>query len=141
MVGAGVVEIPAGRFRMGSVGFYPEEGPVREVEVVSRSTAGRLRSRGLPGLLRRQGIGRSPSGHRRPLTTRTPTPLLLVAGSAVFRPTPHPVPLYSAECVGQSDTTDDASSRRVFATVEEAVEAATTLRSGNTSQTSTRETP
>jgi hypothetical protein len=25
-------------------------------------------------------------------------PLLLVAGSAVFRPTPHPVPLYSAEC-------------------------------------------
>lgn len=68
-------------------------------------------------------------------------PLLLVAGSAVFRPTPHPVPLYSAECVGQSDTTDDASSRRVFATVEEAVEAATTLRSGNTSQTSTRETP
>src|SRR3712207_662520 len=59
-------------------------------------------------------------------------PLLLVAGSAVFRPTPHPVPLYSAECVGQSDTTDDASPRRVFATVEEAVEAATTLRSGNT---------
>ena len=52
MVGAGMVEIPAGRFRMGSVGFYPEEGPVREVEVVSRSTAGRLRSRGLPGLLR-----------------------------------------------------------------------------------------
>src|ERR687894_462059 len=99
MVGAGMVEIPAGRFRMGSVGFYPEEGPVREVEVVSRSTAGRLRSRGVPGLLRRPGIGRSPSGHRRPLTTRTPTPLLLVAGSAVFRPTPHPVPLYSAECV------------------------------------------
>ena len=39
MVGAGMVEIPAGRFRMGSVGFYPEVGPVREVEVVSRSTA------------------------------------------------------------------------------------------------------
>jgi hypothetical protein len=73
MVGAGMVEIPAGRFRMGSVGFYPEEGPVREVEVVSRSTAGRLRSQGLPGLLRRPGIGRSPSGLRWPLTTRTPT--------------------------------------------------------------------
>ena len=27
MVGVGMVEIPAGRFRMGSVGFYPEEGP------------------------------------------------------------------------------------------------------------------
>jgi formylglycine-generating enzyme required for sulfatase activity len=26
MVGAGMVEIPAGRFRMGSVGFHPEEG-------------------------------------------------------------------------------------------------------------------
>ena len=83
---------------MGSVGFYPEEGPVREVEVVSRSTAGRLRSRGLPGLLRRPGIGRWPSGHRRPLTTRTPTP---AAGRGIggVRPTPHPVPLYSAECV------------------------------------------
>ena len=47
MVGAGMVEIPAGRFRMGSVGFYPEEGPVREVEVVSRSTAGRGYGRGV----------------------------------------------------------------------------------------------
>ena len=28
-----MVEIPAGRFRMGSADFYPEEGPVREVEV------------------------------------------------------------------------------------------------------------
>ena len=28
-----MVQIPAGRFRMGSAGFYPEERPVREVEV------------------------------------------------------------------------------------------------------------
>jgi len=41
----------------------------------------------------------------------------------------------------QSDTTDDAGSRRVFATVEEAVGAATALPSGITSQTSTQETP
>jgi formylglycine-generating enzyme required for sulfatase activity len=27
------VELPAGRFRMGSIGLYPEEGPIREVEV------------------------------------------------------------------------------------------------------------
>ena len=33
MVIEDMVEIPAGRFRMGSVAFYPEEGPVREVEV------------------------------------------------------------------------------------------------------------
>jgi hypothetical protein len=90
MVGAGMVEIPAGRFRMGSVGFYPEEGPVREAEVVSRSTAGRLRSRGLPGLLRRPGIGRSPSGHRRPLTTRTPTPCCWSRDRRCFVPLPTP---------------------------------------------------
>jgi formylglycine-generating enzyme required for sulfatase activity len=29
-----MAEIPAGRYRMGSANFYPEEGPVREVEVV-----------------------------------------------------------------------------------------------------------
>ena len=33
MAAAKMVEIPAGRFKMGSVGFYPEEGPVREVPV------------------------------------------------------------------------------------------------------------
>ena len=75
---------------MGSVGFYPEEGPVREVEVVSRSTAGRLRSRGLPGLLRRPGIGRWPSGHRRPLTTRTPTPCCWSRDRRCFVPLPTP---------------------------------------------------
>lgn len=29
----GMVEIPAGRFRMGSDCFYAEEGPVRDVQV------------------------------------------------------------------------------------------------------------
>ena len=28
-----MVRIPAGRFRMGQTGFYPEEEPVRQVEV------------------------------------------------------------------------------------------------------------
>ena len=28
-----MIEIPAGRFRMGSAEFYPEERPIREVEV------------------------------------------------------------------------------------------------------------
>jgi hypothetical protein len=75
---------------MGSVGFYPEEGPVREVEVVSRSIAGRLWSRGLPGLLRRPGIGRSPSGHRRPLTTWTPIPCCWSRDRRCFVPLPTP---------------------------------------------------
>src|SRR5437763_17078447 len=33
MVGAETVDLPSGRFRMGSVGFYPEGSPVREIEV------------------------------------------------------------------------------------------------------------
>ena len=31
--GAEMVEIPAGAFGMGSAAFYPEEGPVREVQI------------------------------------------------------------------------------------------------------------
>lgn len=30
-----MIEIPAGSFRMGSADFYPEEAPVREVEISS----------------------------------------------------------------------------------------------------------
>jgi len=33
MGGADTVEIPAGTFRMGSADFYPEEQPVREVQL------------------------------------------------------------------------------------------------------------
>lgn len=31
----GMVPVPGGTFRMGSTGFYPEEGPVREIAVDS----------------------------------------------------------------------------------------------------------
>ena len=72
-------------------GLLPGGGPgVREVEVVSRSTTGRLRSRGLPGLLRRPGIGRSPSGHWRSLTARTPTPCCWSRDRRCFVPLPTP---------------------------------------------------
>ena len=82
---------PRGEVPDGLGGLLPGGGPgVREVEVVSRSTAGRLRSRGLPGLLRRPGIGRSPSGHRRPLTTRTPTPCRWSRDRRCFVPLPTP---------------------------------------------------
>ena len=30
-----MVEIPGGRFRMGSTDYYPEEGPVREARIGS----------------------------------------------------------------------------------------------------------
>ena len=82
---------PRGEVPDGLGGLLPGGEPgVREVEVVSRSTAGRLRSRGLPGLLRRPGIGRSPSGHRRPLTTRTPTPCCWSRDRRCFVPLPTP---------------------------------------------------
>ena len=98
MVGAGMVEIPAGRFRMGSVGYYPEGGGLR-------GRGGFAIDRGtvlVAGFARfaeetayRTLAGRPPEAADCP----DAVPLLLVAGSAVFRPTPHPVPLYSAECV------------------------------------------
>jgi formylglycine-generating enzyme required for sulfatase activity len=34
-MGGDMVEIPAGRFRMGSNDFYPDEGPVRELDVAA----------------------------------------------------------------------------------------------------------
>ncbi|MCC2627702.1 MAG: hypothetical protein K0S14_1352 [Thermomicrobiales bacterium] len=99
MVGAGMVEIPAGRFRMGSVGFYPEEGPG------PRGRGGFAIDRGkvtVVGFTRfAEETGYRTLAERPPEAAEYPDadPLLPVAGSAVFRPTPHPVPLYSAECV------------------------------------------
>jgi formylglycine-generating enzyme len=31
--GEDMVRLPAGQFKMGSTGFYPEEAPIREVDV------------------------------------------------------------------------------------------------------------
>jgi sulfatase modifying factor 1 len=94
MDGTEMVEIPAGSFQMGCADFYPEERPVREVQVDSFA------------------IGRGPvtvaqftrftdeTGHLT-LAERQPDPAdypdadpsLLVPGSAVFHPTHGPVPL------------------------------------------------
>jgi sulfatase modifying factor 1 len=89
-----MIELPGGRCRMGSADFYPEEGPVREVEVDAFS------------------IDRTPvtvadytrfvdeTGYEtvaeRPLDAGDypdADPALLVPGSIVFHPTPGPVPL------------------------------------------------
>jgi formylglycine-generating enzyme len=94
MIREGMIEIPAGSFRMGSADFYPEEAPVRDVEVESFA------------------IDRAPvtvsqfarfvaETEHVTLAERTPDPVaypgadpsLLRAGSAVFHPTPGPVPL------------------------------------------------
>jgi formylglycine-generating enzyme len=89
-----MVEIPAGTFRMGSAAFYPEERPVREVVV-----GGFAIDRGpvTVGQFARfvEQTGYVTLAERAPDAADYPDadPSLLVAGSAVFHPTPHPVPL------------------------------------------------
>ena len=88
------IEIPAGRFRMGSDAFYPEEAPVRNVEV-----GGFAIDRG-PVTVERFARFVDESGYvtvaERPLDPADPPgadPSLLVEGSVVFQPTRGPVPL------------------------------------------------
>jgi formylglycine-generating enzyme len=93
MVGAETVDLPSGRFRMGSVGFYPEESPVREIEV-----DGFAIDRG-PVTVAQFARFSDETGYVT-LAERPPNPdeysdadpSLLVPGSAVFHPTPRRVP-------------------------------------------------
>ncbi len=89
-----MIQIPAGRFRMGSVGFYPEEGPVREVEVAGFSIDRRpVTVAQFARFL--QEAGYVTLAERAPEAADYPDadPSLLRAGSVVFHPTPGPVPL------------------------------------------------
>lgn len=89
-----MVEIPAQRFRMGSETFYPEEAPVRAVELgdfaidrgpVTVSQFARFVDE----------TGYTTLAEQAPDAADYPDadPALLVAGSAVFHPTAGPVPL------------------------------------------------
>jgi formylglycine-generating enzyme len=94
-VNAEMVDIPAGRFRMGCTRFYPEEGPVREVEIdgfaidPSPVTVAEFAAFA-------EETGYVTVAERPPDPADYPEadPALLVAGSAVFHPTPGPVPLH-----------------------------------------------
>jgi len=89
-----MVEIEPRTFWMGCDRFYPEEQPVREVEV------GRFAIDRGPVTVAQFARFVSQTGYVT-VAERTPDPIdypeadpdLLVAGSAVFHPTPHPVPL------------------------------------------------
>lgn len=89
-----MLDIPAGRFSMGAERFYPEEAPVRDVEV-----DGFAIDRG-PVTVAQYTRFVDETGYVT-LAERTPDPAkypdadpsLLVPGSAVFRPTAHPVSL------------------------------------------------
>jgi formylglycine-generating enzyme len=94
MVGAQMVELPAGRFRMGSVGFYPEESPVREVEVDGFAIdRGPVTVAQYARFTHETGYVTLAERPPKPEDYPDADPSLLVAGSAVFHPTRHPVPL------------------------------------------------
>jgi formylglycine-generating enzyme required for sulfatase activity len=91
---AEMVEIPAGAFRMGSAEFYAEEHPVREVQVAAFAIdRGPVTVAQFARFVEQTGYvtvaERAPSAADYP----DADPSLLVAGSAVFHPTPGPVPL------------------------------------------------
>jgi formylglycine-generating enzyme len=94
---ADMIEIPTGRFRMGSAEFYAEEGPVREVEV-----DGFAIQRGPVTVAQftrfTEDTGYVTLAERAPDPADYPDadPSLLVPGSAVFHPTPGPVPLHDS---------------------------------------------
>jgi sulfatase modifying factor 1 len=97
MVSKDMIEIPAGCFRMGSAGFYPEEAPVREVQV-----GGFAIDRGPVTVAQFarfvEETGYLTLAERPPDPAEYPDadPSLLYAGSAVFHPTPGPVPLHDS---------------------------------------------
>lgn len=94
MIGAEMLEIPAGTFRMGSVGFYPEEGPVREVEVARFAIdRGPVTVAQFARFADQTGYTTLAERPPDPADYPDADPTLLVAGSAVFHPTGHPVPL------------------------------------------------
>ncbi len=89
-----MVEILAGGFQMGSESFYPEEGPVRMVEVNGFAIdRGPVTVAEFTRFVEDTRYVTFPERAPDPADYPDADPSLLVAGSAVFRPTPHPVPL------------------------------------------------
>jgi len=90
----GMVEIPAGRFRMGSGDFYAEEGPVRDVEVHAFAIdRGPVTVTQFTRFVQETGYVTVAERPPDPADYPEADPSLLVEGSAVFNPTPGPVPL------------------------------------------------
>jgi formylglycine-generating enzyme len=89
-----MVHVPGGRFRMGSAEFYPEEAPVRELDMgaftIDRGpvTVGQF-TRFVEETEYMTVAERTPN----PSDYPDADPSLLRPGSAVFHPTPGPVPL------------------------------------------------
>ena len=91
---AGKTWIPGGTFRMGSEEFYPEEAPVREVEVdgfwLDEHPVTVAEFRRFVKATGHQTTAELPPD---PADYPDADPAQLVPGSIVFRPTPGPIPL------------------------------------------------
>ncbi len=95
MNGPDMIEIPAGSFRMGSAEFYPEEGPVREVQVDAFAIGrGPVTVAQFTRFTEQTGYVTLAEREPDPADYPDADPSLLVPGSAVFHPTPGPVPLH-----------------------------------------------
>jgi formylglycine-generating enzyme required for sulfatase activity len=89
-----MVEVASGTFMMGSDHFYPEEQPVRQVAVDGfKIDRGPVTVAHFARFVEQTGY--VTVAERAPDAADYPDadPALLVAGSVVFHPTPHPVPL------------------------------------------------
>ena len=89
-----MVEIPPGTFTMGSERFYAEEQPVREVSVDGfEIDRGPVTVDQFTRFVEQTGYVTLAERAPEPADYPEADPALLVAGSAVFHPTPQPVPL------------------------------------------------
>jgi sulfatase modifying factor 1 len=90
-----MVQIPAGRFRMGSADFYPEEAPVRDVEVGGFAIdRGPVTVAQFARFVEEAGYLTVAERPPDPAAYPDADPALLREGSVVFHPTPGPVPLH-----------------------------------------------
>lgn len=89
-----LVEVPAGTFAMGSTDFYPDEGPVREVEVEGfRIERTPVTNRQFAAFVADTGYVTVAEQAPDPADFPGADPALLVPGGLVFTPTTGPVPL------------------------------------------------
>jgi|ERR1700722_1339196 len=97
MIREGMIQIPAGSFRMGSIDFYPEEAPVREVEVSGFAIdRGPVTVAQFTRFIQETGYLTLAERPPDPAAYPDADPSLLREGSVVFHPTPGPVPLNDA---------------------------------------------
>jgi formylglycine-generating enzyme len=94
MSGPDMIRLPGGRFRMGSAEFYPEEAPVRDVEVGAFAIdRGPVTVDRFTRFVEETGYVTVAERTPNPVDYPDADPSLLCPGSAVFHPTPGPVAL------------------------------------------------